>query len=473
MTEAYEFAGTSETVTRIGTGSPIESLVDQSGARLATRQSASVAWLLPDPHGSVAGGATGTSLSAALRYAGYGQLIARHPTSLPDRAARFTYQGRLDIAPAGLGTPLLEMGARFYSPGLGSFSQADTVIGSALDPVSLNRYLYAHANPTSLIDPTGRTAQPACDTAKYDFCNRYSIPVGSQPNGNAKERYNPPPGGGSSAKVKPKTKAGGAKPPARIERPAAKEAGGPSASRNALEPPGSLLVPDGASTVCHPRNPYRDRFCDPASAMGQISADQVAAGIGVTVLVIGGVLVCIAACPAIAAGAGAAGAALAAGQGLVAAGTILCIRACTAIGSVATYGTDVACGCLTGGETGPRLPATSRNPYGPAAKPVRIEGPWPRSDIYRGLQGMPPRSLGSPDLHHADQMPGSPIHEVVPTLHRGNRSLHQNRWNQGVTDEMRKADKELHWWYRAQEMGAWDSFDPTVIYSNWPGRPDG
>jgi hypothetical protein len=47
------------------------------------------------------------------------------------------------------------MSARFYSPGNGTFSQLDTVMGSAQDPLSMNRFLYAHSNPATLIDPTG------------------------------------------------------------------------------------------------------------------------------------------------------------------------------------------------------------------------------------------------------------------------------------------------------------------------------
>ncbi len=50
------------------------------------------------------------------------------------------------------------MSARFYAPGLGAFSQLDTVMGSAQNPLSMNRFLYAHANPATLIDPTGHCA---------------------------------------------------------------------------------------------------------------------------------------------------------------------------------------------------------------------------------------------------------------------------------------------------------------------------
>lgn len=101
--------------------------------------------------------------------------------------------------------------------------------------------------------------------------------------------------------------------------------------------------------------------------------------------------------------------------------------------------------------------------YGPNDPPVRIEGDWSLNDLKAALLGHPPKGLGKPDLHHADQMPGSGIHEVIPSEHRGNMDLHPNRFNQGVTPEMRKEDRELHWWYRAREMGA-DSLLPDWIY---------
>jgi RHS repeat-associated protein len=50
---------------------------------------------------------------------------------------------------------LYDAGARYYSPGLGTFTQFDSVSGSAQNPVSMNRYLYAAANPATLVDPSG------------------------------------------------------------------------------------------------------------------------------------------------------------------------------------------------------------------------------------------------------------------------------------------------------------------------------
>ncbi|MBN6073761.1 hypothetical protein HYE60_00475, partial [Aggregatibacter actinomycetemcomitans] len=103
--------------------------------------------------------------------------------------------------------------------------------------------------------------------------------------------------------------------------------------------------------------------------------------------------------------------------------------------------------------------------YGVNDPPVRIPGEWSKQDIYNALMGRTPKGLGSPDLHHAEQMPGSAIHEVIPGKHRGNTALHPNKYNQGVTTEMRNADRQLHWWYRAREQGA-DEIYPDLIYDD-------
>ncbi len=50
------------------------------------------------------------------------------------------------------------MGARLYSPGVGAFTSLDAYAGSAQSPLSMNRFLYAEANPATLVDPTGHTA---------------------------------------------------------------------------------------------------------------------------------------------------------------------------------------------------------------------------------------------------------------------------------------------------------------------------
>ena len=117
-------------------------------------------------------------------------------------------------------------------------------------------------------------------------------------------------------------------------------------------------------------------------------------------------------------------------------------------------------------------PGTNRTPnlltgigYDAGDPPVRIPGNWTVNDMKQALLGHPPRGLGSPDIHHGGQMPGAALHEVPPVDHRGNGALHGNRFNQGVTGEMRQADRQLHWWYRAREQGA-DTLLPDWIYDN-------
>ncbi|MEU8523865.1 HNH/ENDO VII family nuclease [Streptomyces sp. NPDC048577] len=107
---------------------------------------------------------------------------------------------------------------------------------------------------------------------------------------------------------------------------------------------------------------------------------------------------------------------------------------------------------------------------GPADAPIRNSGPWTRSDIIRGSLGLRPNQLGDRiEIHHADQMPGSAIHELDQNVHRGaGTDLHRNPHNQGVTKDMRKEDTQLHWWYRSQEQG-WGTYSPDHWFDNWPG----
>jgi len=113
------------------------------------------------------------------------------------------------------------------------------------------------------------------------------------------------------------------------------------------------------------------------------------------------------------------------------------------------------------------FPATGA---GPNVPPIRVQGPWTRGDIGRGAHGLRPNHLGDRlEIHHADQMPGAPIHELDQVVHRGPGSqLHPNPHNQGVTPDMRTADTQLHWWYRSQEQG-WGYYEPDLWYDNWPG----
>lgn len=49
------------------------------------------------------------------------------------------------------------MSARFHPPGIGALTQLDW-LGLPQNPLSMNRFLCALANPATLIDPTGHAA---------------------------------------------------------------------------------------------------------------------------------------------------------------------------------------------------------------------------------------------------------------------------------------------------------------------------
>ena len=121
-----------------------------SGDRLAAASGSAYNFFLPDPHGSVAGSlsADQSTVTSATRYDAWGDTIATGAAGgTPVGSTTWKYQGRLDVSPSGLGTPLYAMGARLYDPGVGAFTSLDTVAGSAQDPLSMNRWLYARRTP--------------------------------------------------------------------------------------------------------------------------------------------------------------------------------------------------------------------------------------------------------------------------------------------------------------------------------------
>jgi len=86
------------------------------------------------------------------------------PTAIPLPALRahFRHPGRFQgrILESATGTPdLYDFGARSYAPGLGAFTSLDSLHGSAQNPALLNGYLYANANPATLVDPDGHLAK--------------------------------------------------------------------------------------------------------------------------------------------------------------------------------------------------------------------------------------------------------------------------------------------------------------------------
>jgi RHS repeat-associated protein len=154
LTDTYQYLDASETAWQTGTGTTTSALLDADGSRLAVKTGSTVSWLVFDLHGSVAAlCSTSGTLTDAYRYDGWGaQIDASGSATNPWR-----YRGLLNIG-AGWADALLDMGARDYSPQLGQFTQQDSVQGSAANPLTMNRFLYALANPATLIDPDGHNA---------------------------------------------------------------------------------------------------------------------------------------------------------------------------------------------------------------------------------------------------------------------------------------------------------------------------
>ena len=65
----------------------------------------------------------------------------------------FSYNGRDGVITDDNG--LIYMRARYYSPEMKRFINADIVAGEISNAVTLNRFAYANGNPVSFVDPFG------------------------------------------------------------------------------------------------------------------------------------------------------------------------------------------------------------------------------------------------------------------------------------------------------------------------------
>ena len=69
----------------------------------------------------------------------------------------FGYNGRDGVITDDNG--LIYMRARYYSPEMKRFINADIVAGEISNAVTLNRFAYANGNPVSFVDPFGLSAE--------------------------------------------------------------------------------------------------------------------------------------------------------------------------------------------------------------------------------------------------------------------------------------------------------------------------
>jgi len=118
--------------------------------------------------------ATPPQLVYSTRYEPYG--IARHTASVNNFAGQaLGYAG----AAADPEVILLYLNARYYSPGFYRFLQRDSLFGADTDPISLNRYAYAHNNPMVYSDPSGHEPLDQTDESEEligaEIVTRWSV----------------------------------------------------------------------------------------------------------------------------------------------------------------------------------------------------------------------------------------------------------------------------------------------------------
>ena len=92
------------------------------------------------------------NITDTFAYDTYGKLISRTGTN----KVIFGYNGRDGVVTDDNG--LIYMRARYYSPEMKRFINADIVSGKLSNAITLNRFAYANGNPVSFVDPFGLSA---------------------------------------------------------------------------------------------------------------------------------------------------------------------------------------------------------------------------------------------------------------------------------------------------------------------------
>ena len=120
------------------------------GQRVAMREGVTLTYLHGDHLGSASLATDeGGAQVSAMRYTPFGETrYGDTPTDF-----RFTGQREEDFG-------LYDYGARFYSPGLGRFVSADTIIPDFANPQSLNRYTYVYNRSLVFADQSGHFPWP-------------------------------------------------------------------------------------------------------------------------------------------------------------------------------------------------------------------------------------------------------------------------------------------------------------------------
>ncbi len=137
-----------------GSGAVTASYVLANGSLISQTRGGANSYTLTDAQGSVRAltDASGAVIES-YDYAAFGDLLQ----DIPDPLSSYLYTGqRYDAT-----TAQYYLRAREYDPAVGRFLSRDTWAVEPWNPVELNRYVYAAANPVTWGDPSGHMAETA------------------------------------------------------------------------------------------------------------------------------------------------------------------------------------------------------------------------------------------------------------------------------------------------------------------------
>lgn len=149
----FTYTGTSLDPTGDGTWTVNHSML--AGEVLSVKTGSTARWGVSDTHRNLV--ALNVPSSGAVdnttRYTPFGETAARTGTLSPTVGFQGDYTDPT--------TSNVWMGARHYTPSTATFTSRDSYSGRLEQPISLNRYTYAHNNPLNLWDPAGYAATDA------------------------------------------------------------------------------------------------------------------------------------------------------------------------------------------------------------------------------------------------------------------------------------------------------------------------
>jgi RHS repeat-associated protein len=142
---AYDLTGLSQRADASGT---VYELRDNAGQLLSERSPTGTSYVIFDALGSTIGLTDSSgNLSATWAYDPWGNVSSKTGSA----STPFLFQGAYLDASTGL----YKMGARFYDPTLGRWTQPDPVRGEPTSPETLNLYAFVGDNPVNLTDRSG------------------------------------------------------------------------------------------------------------------------------------------------------------------------------------------------------------------------------------------------------------------------------------------------------------------------------